>query len=514
MSEHIPWVILMIISFFFALMLAIGVYHYLLAGWEGEYGYFVAAGELGPITSGFTYLATIFSMFTFLGAVGGYYALGAGFVNLPLFEAVVVLILIPTIAYKFWRLSQRYQFVTPGDLMAKRFDGSSGVRAVFAIAMILSMIIYLTIQYVGIALVLDLMTDGFLSFDVVVGLMFLVGGIYIAIGGMRSVAITDTIQGVLLAGGMLVIFGAIFFFYDPATMSQNAIAENPAVIGFEAGIFTDSWLFWVTQGLVFALGFFLWPQLWVRYYVPDSRRSLGWMAFLWAFFMFLLFFVFAYFIAWSAPTTLAEIPANADLIAIEFTLDHLPGWLAAVILTGGAAAALSSLDSTALVLGSLVSHDLIEGTVVEELTESGREWLSRGFAFLLMFIGALLVWFGPQGTIAELLIEFGYPAMATLFPAVLLSMYWKKTSKWGVILSVIVGVTYTLVTWAGLLPTPYGLYNGFWATVIALAIVVGVSLVDNYEADEEIVDEYGLYPRNDPEIGESNVGAEPGPGDD
>lgn len=487
----VPVLDLAIIFGFFALMLGIGVYHY--AGRTSGYGFFVAGGKIGPIVIAFSYMATLFSMFTFLGVVGLYSQIGLSFTNLLFGEAFVVAVLMPTLGYKFYRSSHKHQHATPGDLIAHRFGGSKVVRTVVSLALIGSMLIYLTVQYIGVGLVLEIVTDGFLSFGLVVLLMFLVGGIYAAIGGMRSVAITDTIQGVLLTGGLLIILAAIFTQFDPTEMAQTGINANAALGGISGAIGSVGWLSWTAQMFAFGLGMFLWPQLWVRTYTASSKKGLLTMSAAMMFAHVFLIGTVGYFLALSGPIAL-ESGVDGDQIAILFSELYLPSWLSALVLTGGAAAALSTLDSVALVLGSITSHDLYSNVLRsgEELSEGHKNAVNRISAFLIMGLGAFLVYFGPRGTIGSLLVTFGYPAIVGIFPAVFLGMYWRGATSIAAVVSTILGVGIVLFqTVFGVIPT-LGIYPGGWALVVGMISMIGVSLLRPEPTDEAMLAGYDL----------------------
>lgn len=489
-----PVLELSIIFGFFALMLAIGFYHYFTAGDENERDYFIAGGGLGPFVGGFTYMATLFSMFTFLGVVGLYANIGVSFTNLLIGEAIIVAILIPTLGYKFWKVSHRRKHVTPSDIMADRFGDSSPVRILVAVALIGSMIMYLTIQYIGISLVLESTTDGFLSFNMVVLLMFLVGGIYVAIGGMNSVAITDTIQGVLLWAGLVILMGAMFLSVPPSEMAEVGLETLPALGGTEAEVGSIQWLSWSAELFAFGFGMFLWPQLWVRTFAAGSRKSLASMGVGMLVTHLVLIGFIGYFIALGGPITLGELPGNPDLIGVLFTLEYLPAWLAVLILTGGAAAALSTLDSVALVLGSIASRDLYQELIVDrdDISANHKENAGRVFAFLLMGIGAFLVFFGPTGLIAELLVAFGYPALAGIAPAVMLALYWKEATEKAAIVSMTASIVIVFfMTVMEIVPT-YGIYPGGWTMLAGTVLMIGISLLDDESATDEIADAYDL----------------------
>lgn len=482
---------LAIIFVFFAGMLGIGAYHY--EGRTSGYGFFVAGGTIGPIVIAISYMATLFSMFTFLGVVGLYSATGLSFTNLLFGEAFVVAVLMPTLGYKFYRASHKYEHATPGDLVAHRFGGSKMVRTVVSLALIGSMLIYLTVQYIGVGLVLEIVTDGFLSFGLVVFLMFIVGGIYAAIGGMKSVAITDTIQGVLLTAGLTIILIVIFTQFEPTEMAQTGIEANAALGGVASSIGSIEWLSWTVQMFAFGLGMFLWPQLWVRTYTTNSKKGLVMMSAAMMFAHIFLIGTVGYFLALVGPIAL-EGEVAADQIAILFSEQYLPSWLSALVLTGGAAAALSTLDSVALVLGSIASHDLYAKVIrgEDELSESHQNLVNRLSAFLLMGIGAFLVYFGPRGTIGSLLITFGYPAIVGIFPAVFLGMYWRNATSTAAVISTLLGVGIVLFqTVLGIIPT-FGIYPGGWAFVIALVSMVGISLLRPKPNDDAILAGYDL----------------------
>jgi Na+/proline symporter len=109
-----------------------------------------------------------------------------------------------------------------------------------------------------------------------------------------------------------------------------------------------------------------------------------------------------------------------------------------------------------------------------------------------MGIGALLVYFGPRGTIGSLLVTFGYPAIVGIFPAVFLGMYWRGATSTGAVVSTILGVGIVLLqTVFGVVPT-LGIYPGGWAFLVGIVSMVVVSLVGSATADQEMLAGYDL----------------------
>ncbi|MDA9559196.1 sodium:solute symporter family protein [Alphaproteobacteria bacterium] len=165
--------------------------------------YFIAGRSISIWVFVLAATATSFSGWTFMGHPGLIYRDG-----FPYAYASFYAITIPFTGVMFlkrqWMIGKKFGFVTPGEMLANYFRSDTIRLLVVLVALVFS-VPYLGIQLRASGFLFNVLTDGL--FDVTTGmiLLSLVVIIYVASGGLRAVAYVDTMQCILLAGGIIVL---------------------------------------------------------------------------------------------------------------------------------------------------------------------------------------------------------------------------------------------------------------------------------------------------------------------
>ena len=150
--------------------------------------------------------ATSFSGWTFMGHPGLIYRDG-----FPYAYASFYAITIPFTGVMFlkrqWMIGKRFGFITPGEMLSDYFK-SDFIRILVVLVALVFSVPYLGIQLRASGFLFNVLTDGMFSVNVGMWALSAVVFLYVATGGLRAVAYVDTMQCVLLAGGIMVI-GAI-----------------------------------------------------------------------------------------------------------------------------------------------------------------------------------------------------------------------------------------------------------------------------------------------------------------
>ncbi|MGB5722123.1 MAG: sodium:solute symporter family protein, partial [Woeseiaceae bacterium] len=123
---------------------------------------------------------------------------------------------------------------------------------------------------------------------------------------------------------------------------------------------------------------------------------------------------------------------------------RLPNWIIALVAAGGLAAALSTAAGLLLAISSAISHDLLKGIFKPDITEK-QELLASRVAMAGAIVLAGYLGFNPPdfaaGTVA---LAFGLAA-SSIFPALMLGIFYKKMNKEGAIAGMIAGLGVTLL---------------------------------------------------------------------
>jgi cation/acetate symporter len=138
-----------------------------------------------------------------------------------------------------------------------------------------------------------------------------------------------------------------------------------------------------------------------------------------------------------------ELNVDRDIMVLANPeIAGLPNWVIALVAAGGIAAALSTAAGLLLVISAAVSHDLIKGIFLPNISDK-RELLAGRIAaaFAIMIAGYL--GFDPPGWVAQVVaFAFGLAA-ASLFPVILLGIFFKRVNKQGAIAGMLTGLLFT-----------------------------------------------------------------------
>lgn len=158
-----------------------------------------------------------------------------------------------------------------------------------------------------------------------------------------------------------------------------------------------------------------------------------------------------------------ELSVDRDIMVLANPeIAGLPSWVIALVAAGAIAAALSTAAGLLLVISAAVSHDLIKGIILPDISEKKELLAGRiAAAFAVMVAGYL--GFDPPGWVAEVVaFAFGLAA-ASLFPVILLGIFFKRANKQGAIAGMLTGLLFTygyieyfkglFLKWAG---SPWG----------------------------------------------------------
>ncbi|MCP1673789.1 cation/acetate symporter [Natronocella acetinitrilica] len=122
----------------------------------------------------------------------------------------------------------------------------------------------------------------------------------------------------------------------------------------------------------------------------------------------------------------------------------LPNWVIALVAAGGIAAALSTAAGLLLAISSSISHDLLKGTFTPNISQKSELLAARismgGAIVLAGYLGL-----NPPGFAAEVVaLAFGLAA-ASLFPTLMMGIFFKKMNKEGAIAGMLAGLLSTLL---------------------------------------------------------------------
>jgi sodium/proline symporter len=294
--------------------------------------------------------------------------------------------------------------------------------------------------------------------------------VYTLLGGFFAVSWTDFAQGTIMFMALILVpvvtilnIGGI----QPTFHEIHAI--NPALLD----AFRGTSLLGICSLLAWGLGYFGQPHIIVRFMAISSikemktarRIGMGWMIFSVAGAMFTGLVGIAYF---SLQHEKLPNPETVFIILSEVLFHPLvTGFLLAAIL----AAIMSTISSQLLVTASAFTQDFYKAFFHRTASEKELVLVGR-LSLLAVALIALLLALNPNKTILNL-VAYAWAGFGSAFgPVVLLSLYWKRMSKWGALAGMIAGAI-TVIVWEQIeaFHAVYEMIPGFAACTIAIVLV-------------------------------------------
>ena len=503
--------------------------------------YFIAGRGISIWVFVLAATATSFSGWTFMGHPGLIYRDG-----LPYAYASFYAITIPFTGVMFlkrqWMIGKRFGFVTPGEMLSDYFR-SDIIRVLVVIVALVFSVPYLGIQLRASGFLFNVLTDGMLDVEVGMWLLSAVVIIYVASGGLRAVAYVDTVQCLLLAGGIIAI-GIISYSYiggiDNLTAGIAALttidekltpdgyshyiaipgviqfvdAGAKAVGGAWTGIMVLSYMF-ALMGIQSAPAFTMWafsnksPKPFAPQQVWASSFGIG-----------LILFAFTATQGMGAHLLGADTAMNeafpdlvnnvmgaglggGDIMAatgkqgmlvpqlINLMADTAP-WLVGLLSVCALAAMQSTGAAYMSTAGGMLTRDLLKHYLMPSATHAQQKLAGRiGVAAIVL--AALVV----ATTSSDALVLLGGLAVAygfQMWPSLIAICWWPWLTRSGVTLGLIAGlVVVTLTesigqTWFGIEAWgrwPLTIHSAGWGILFNLGIAVLVSFVTQNQDDHE-----------------------------
>lgn len=391
-------------------------------GTKDSESYFLAGRGMAWPLVGFSLIVTNFSGTQFLGLAGAGYDTGISVWN---FEWMATLVLL-VFAVLILPIYLQSKISTVPEFLEKRYDRRS--RYAFSgFTVVTGMLIDSAGGMFAGALVLSLLYPN-IPLMVHVVVIALLGGVYVILGGLRAVMITDTIQGVLLFVASGVIFVLVFaeFGFDWGAFPELAPEDGFTV----APPADDDFLPWpgIFTGAIW-LGFYVWVtnHVVVQRVLAAKNLDHGRWGALFAGLMQLPLLVLLIFPGILARDVFGDLE-NPDLAWPSLIFEFIPIGLRGLVVAALLAALMSTLDSVLNGAASLVVNDFIK-TSRKKFSEKQLLRISRALVGVFMLIAVAWAPVILQfDTIVEYFQSFlGYVTMPVVI--VLLSgIFWKRAT--------------------------------------------------------------------------------------
>ena len=437
--------------------------------------FYLAGRGMGVFVLFLTLYATQYSGNTLIGFTGQAYREGFTALVTVTFMTVIIgayLIFAP----KLYRLSKEHNYITVGDFIQHRFQSTTLTVTITVIA-IIALGNYILTNLKAIGFIIVAATGGQVSFAQGIIVLSLIMVIYETLGGMRSVAWTDMIQGVLLLFGVFFIFITIQSEYGGLVKMSEQIKN----------IRPDFWQppdwegkrLWLSTIIIVFFGISVYPHAIQRIYAARDERTLR-RSFQIMIFMPLVTTLFMIIVGIVGA---AQIPGldrqgseQITLLLLNDLAQKIPAisWLLVIFLSAAVAAIMSTVDSALLAISSLVTQDLY-GKVKPGSSQSHLTWVGKIISWIIM---AGVVWLAialPQ-TIWRLF-EIKLELLCQIAPSIFLGIHLKSLSAKSILTGILLGTSVALFimigNWAGLAidAKPWGVHAGVWGLMVNFAAI-------------------------------------------
>lgn len=397
------------IAGYFLLQLAIALYAARRTRTETDY--LVAGRQLAMPVAAFSLFATWFGAETLMGSSGAVAEEGlAGSRTDPFGYALCLVLMALLLAYRM----RAAGFVTLGDFFKSRF--SQTVERLAVLILVPTSVIWSAAQLTALSQVLAIAGGIDVGAAMIVATIVII--VYTLFGGLIGDVVTDVVQGVVIIIGLAILLG--FVFAASGGLLEGLGRIEAAQLSFVAegeSLFTriDAWAVPILGSMVAQESL---SRVFATRSAGDARRA----AFL-ASGIYLVIGIIPVLIA-LVGTHLGLELKHADEFLPSIAEALLPTALFVVLMGALVSAILSTVDSTILGIGALVSHNLVL-PLRPSLSDREKLWLTRAivcFAGLATYAVAL----SGEGiySLVELSSSLG---TAGIFVSVVIGLW----SRWG-----------------------------------------------------------------------------------
>ncbi|MEL7538679.1 MAG: sodium:solute symporter family protein [Pseudomonadota bacterium] len=139
------------------------------------------------------------------------------------------------------------------------------------------------------------------------------------------------------------------------------------------------------------------------------------------------------------------VTVDRDIIVLANPeIARLPNWVIALVAAGGLAAALSTAAGLLLAISSAISHDLLKGVFMPDISERNELMASRIAMAGAIAVAGYLGFNPPDFAAGTVALAFGLAA-SSIFPALMMGIFSKRVNKEGAIAGMLAGIGVTLL---------------------------------------------------------------------
>lgn len=435
--------------------------------------FYLAGGGLGSFVLLLTLYATQYSANTMLVTPAEVVNKGLGMILVSGYMTAIVVLYL-TFAPQLYQASRQKEFITPGDWIDARF-GNKHLTLLANIVLVIVSINFLLSQLIAMGHITFGITGGEIPYWVGVVFLAFVVIVYETLGGMRAVAWTDVIQGVMIFVGLFGILWVVMPGTEELTRISTWLMEHqPEKIGVPKVEFR---IYWASTVLMIGFGGAVYPQVIQRIYAAKSvkvlKQSLGAMVFMPLLTVLILFILGIL----SIPHFSGEASVSRDAVLPEM----LQVWgqesafafvMMLLVVVGLLAAIMSTADSVLLSLSSILAKDILGKTVLKEAKDERLTKVGKLLSWAIMFV-MVLVALQPKITLWGL-IELKMQILVQIAPLFVLGVHFPKLDSKAMMTGLLVGLLFSVGAFIMSVKTLGGVQAGLIGLVLNVLVCYGM----------------------------------------
>lgn len=463
--------------------------------------FYLGGRKLGPFVTAMSAEASDMSSWLLMGLPGVAYLCGVADAAWTAIGLAVGTYLNWLFVAKRIRLySHRIGAITIPDFFSKRFHDDRKILT--AIAAVIILIFFIPYTASGFAacgkLFNTLFGVNYLTAMIVSGIVIVA---YTTLGGFLAASTTDFIQSMVMTVALLVMVlfgisaaGGLDVVMDNAralpgylslTLTHDVAANAANPYGFITIISTLAW----------GLGYFGMPHILLRFMAIEDENKLKlsrrvatvWVVISMAVAIFIG--IVGYSVSKVGAISVLEGSASETIIV---KLAHLlstygvpAALLAGVVLAGILASTMSTADSQLLAAASSMSQNLLGECLHVKMDAKKQVAAARITVVVIAAVGMILAK-NPNSSVFGI-VSFAWAGFGAAFgPAVLFSLFWKRTTKWGVLAGMVSGgaVIFLWKYCVRPLGGAWNIYELLPAFVVSCVFILAVSLATKAPSKE------------------------------
>jgi len=470
----------------------IGVYFSRRGSGETSDQFYLGGRRLGPIVTAMSAEASDMSSYLLMGLPGLAYLSGVAEVGWTVIGlAVGTYLNWLIVARRLRRYSAQLGAFTIPDYFSRRYGDEQHILSGIAAAVILIFFVpYTASGFKAVGTLFNSLFDVDYHVAMVVGAVVIIG--YTVLGGFLAVSTTDLIQSIV----MTVALAVILFFSIGQAGGLGAVMENARSLpgyldltqGYDpaAGTAGSFGALSIVSTLAWGLGYFGMPHILLRFMAVRDEGELKLsrrIASVWVVISMAVAILIG--IVGSAVSAAGKIPALGSSAESETVIVQLSNLMskygvvlalmAGVVLAGILASTMSTADSQLLAAASSVSQDLLQDFFHIKMSQKTSMQVARLTVIVIALVSILLAW-DPNSSVFKV-VSFAWAGFGAAFgPVMLVSLFWKRSNKWGALAGMLAGGAMVFIWKFGVARLGgawaiYELLPAFVAGCIALVVV-------------------------------------------